>query len=163
MWQENASPASSTKIDACLWSLVFGLQPGGPCKLYPCTVSTPIDTASISLIFRKIPVMVRCIIAGLERGEGFAQLWNFSNFLGKTRPPMHVNPKIKLRKRRAPKMRFGAGPQTKLRTDRKLPVLYYISYGYVFPHTNHHSKKSARAVSARIALLYVQLCFREYS
>jgi hypothetical protein len=30
--------------------------------------------------------MVRCIVAGLERGEGFAQLWNFSNFLGKTRP-----------------------------------------------------------------------------
>ena len=59
---------------------------------------------------------------------------------------MHVNPKIKLRKRRAPKMRFGAGPQTKLRTDRKLPVLYYISYGYVFTHTNHHSKKSAWAV-----------------
>ena len=39
----------------------------------------------------------------------------------------------------------SARPQTKLRTDRKLPVLYYISYGYVFPHTNHHSKKSARA------------------
>jgi hypothetical protein len=41
---------------------------------------------------------------------------------------------------------LSAGPQTKLRTDRKLPVLYYISYGYVFPHTNHHSKKLARAV-----------------
>ena len=36
-------------------------------------VSTPIDKASISLIFRKISVMVRCIIAGLERGESFAQ------------------------------------------------------------------------------------------
>ena len=105
--------------------------------MYPRSVSIPIDEASISLIFRKIPVMVRCIVAGLERGEGFAQLWNFSNFLGKTRPPMHVNPKIKLRKRRAPKMRFGAGPQTKLRTDRKLPVLYYISYVYVFPHTKY--------------------------
>ena len=29
------------------------------------------------------------------------------------------------------------GPQTKLRTDRKLPVLYYISYVYVFPHTKY--------------------------
>ena len=121
------------------------MQPGGQYKLYPRSVSTPIDEASISLIFRKIPVMVRCIVAGLERGEGFAQLWNFSNFLGKTRPPMHVNPKIKLRKRRCAQNAFWAGPQTKLRTDRKLPVLYYISYGYVFPHTNHHSKKSARA------------------
>jgi hypothetical protein len=60
------------KLKYCLWSLVFGLQPGGRCKLYPCTVSTPIDTASNSLIFRKIPVMVRCIITRLERREGFA-------------------------------------------------------------------------------------------
>jgi hypothetical protein len=42
--------------------------------LYPRTVSTPIDEASLSLIFRKIPVMVRCIITGWERGEGFVQL-----------------------------------------------------------------------------------------
>ena len=41
--------------------------------MYPRSVSTPIDEASISLIFRKIPVMVRCLVAGLERGEGFAQ------------------------------------------------------------------------------------------
>ena len=89
-----------TKIDACLWFLVCGLQSGGWYTLQPRSVPIPIDEASISLIFRKIPVMVRCIVAGLERGEGFAQLWNFSNFLGKFRPPMHVNPKIKLRKRR---------------------------------------------------------------
>jgi hypothetical protein len=61
---------------------------------------------------------------------------------------MHVNPKIKLRKRRYAEFAESARPQTKLRTDRKLPVLYYISYGYVFPHTNHHSKKSARADSS---------------
>jgi hypothetical protein len=124
--------------------------------LYPRSVSTPIDEASISLIFREIPVMVRCIVAGLERGEGFvAQLWNFSNFVGKTRPPMHVNPKIKLRKRRAPNS-VWAGPLTKLRTGRKLAVLYYISYGYVFPHTNHHSKKSARAVEVATSLIWIQ-------
>jgi hypothetical protein len=56
------------------------------CKLYPRSVTTPIDKASIPLIVRNIPVMVRCIITGLKRGEGFAQLCNFSNFLGKTRP-----------------------------------------------------------------------------
>ena len=60
---------------------------------------------------------------------------------------MHANPKIQLRKRRCADSSNSARPQTKLRTDRKLPVLYYISYGYVFTHTNHHSKKSARAVS----------------
>jgi hypothetical protein len=58
---------------------------------------------------------------------------------------MHVNPKIKLRKRRARKTRFAVGPQTKLRTDRKLPVLYYIYFvRYIrvrISHTNHHSKK----------------------
>jgi hypothetical protein len=56
--------------------------------------------------FVKIPVMVRCIIAGLERGEGFAQFWNFSNFLGKTRP-LHANPKIQLRKRRCAQNAFN--------------------------------------------------------
>jgi hypothetical protein len=30
--------------------------------------------------------MVRCIITGLERGEGFVQLWNFLNFLVKPAP-----------------------------------------------------------------------------
>ena len=109
MWQENASPASSTKIDACLWSLVFGLQPGGQYKLYPRSVSTPIDEASISLIFRKIPVMVRCIITGLERGEGFAQLWNFSNFLGKTRPLCMSTQKYSCENAAAPILRFRRG------------------------------------------------------
>jgi hypothetical protein len=68
--------------------MVFGLQQGrcGMSKLYPRSVSIPIDEASISLIFRKIPVMVRCIVAGLERGEGFAQLWNFSIFRVKPAP-----------------------------------------------------------------------------
>ena len=70
----------------------------------------------------------------------------FFKLPGYNPPPMHVNPKIQLRKRRCAQNAFCAGPQTKLRTDRKLPVLYYISYGYIFPHTNHHSKKSARAV-----------------
>jgi hypothetical protein len=36
--------------------------------LYPRSVSTPIDEAAISLIFRKTSVLVRCIITGLERG-----------------------------------------------------------------------------------------------
>ena len=81
----------------------------GPCKLYPCTVSTPIDTASISLIFRKIPVMVRCIITGLERGEGFAQLWNFSNFLGTTRPPCMSTQKYSCENAAAPNPGFRRG------------------------------------------------------
>jgi hypothetical protein len=58
---------------------------------------------------------------------------------------MRVNPKIQLRKRRTAEFVVPAGPQTKLRTSRKLLVLHYISYMYVFPYTNHHSKKSARA------------------
>ena len=74
---DDFASASSMKIDACLWFLVFGLQQGGRSTLYPRSVSTPIDEASISLIFGKISVMVRCIFAGLERGAGFAQLWDF--------------------------------------------------------------------------------------
>jgi hypothetical protein len=96
--------------------------------------------------------MVRCIITGLERGEGFAQLWNFSNFLGKTRP-YACQPKNTAAKTPRAKNRFFAGPQTKLGTDRKSPVLYYISHGYVFPDTNHHSKKSARAEADVLAIL----------
>jgi hypothetical protein len=116
--------------------------------LYPRSVSTPIDEASISLNFRKIPVMVRCIITGLERGEGFAQLWNFSNFLGDPRPLCAPTQKYSCENAAARRMqKFCARPQTKLRTGRELPVLYYISYGYIFPHTNHHSEKSARADS----------------
>ena len=38
------------------------------------------------------------------------------------------------------------GAADEVKTDRKSPLLYYISYGYVFPHTNYHSKKSARAL-----------------
>jgi hypothetical protein len=75
-------------------------------------------------------------------------------------PPMHVNPKIQLRKRRTAEFELSAGPQTKLRTDRKLPVLYYISYGYVFPHTNHHSKKSARAVMDSIRVVMFPKSFK---
>ena len=108
MWQENAS-ASSTKIDNCFQSLVCGLQQGGPPKLYPRSVSIPIDEASISLIFRKIPVMVRCIVAGLERGEGFAQLWNFSNFLGTTRPPCMSTQKYSCENAAAPNPGFRRG------------------------------------------------------
>ena len=72
---DDFASASSMKIDACLWFLVFGLQQGGRSTLYPRSVSTPIDKASISLIFRNIPVMlmVWCSVAGLERVEGFAQ------------------------------------------------------------------------------------------
>jgi hypothetical protein len=120
----------------------------GWCKFYPLCVSTPIDEASISLIFRKIPVMVRCMIASLERGEGFAQFRNFqTSWVSPT--PYACQPKNKDAK--TPRVNFSnlAGPQTKLRTGRKLPVLYYISYGYIFPHTNHHRKKSARAVGAQ--------------
>jgi hypothetical protein len=47
---------------------------------------------------------------------------------------MHINPKVSFENA----ARQLAGPQMKLRTDRKLPVLYYILYGYVFPHTNHY-------------------------
>ena len=50
VWQENAS-ASSTKIDNCFQSLVSGLQQGGRSKLYPHSVSTPIDEASIPIWF----------------------------------------------------------------------------------------------------------------
>ena len=113
--------------------------------MYPRSVSTPIDEASISLIFRKIPVMVRCIVAGLERGEGFVQFWIFQTSWVKLAPYAY-QPKNKASKTPRAELANSAGPQTKLRTDRKLPVLYYISYGYVFPHTNHHIKKSARAV-----------------
>ena len=113
--------------------------------MYPRSGPTPIDEASISLIFRKIPIMVRCIIAGLERGEGFAQLWNFSNFPGKTRPLCMSTQKYSCENAAARRMHSARGLRCPwLRTSRELPVLYYISYGYVFPHTNHHSKKSAR-------------------
>ena len=46
------------------------------------TLRTPVGFA----LTPTVPVMVRCIFAGLERGEGFAQVQNFLNILGKTRP-----------------------------------------------------------------------------
>jgi hypothetical protein len=81
------------------------------------------------------------------RGGGGAQLCNFPNFLGKTHPLCTLTQKESFENA----ARQLAGPQTKLKTDRELPKLgrinYYIWNGYVFPYTNHHSEKSARAVS----------------
>jgi hypothetical protein len=69
----------------------------------------------------------------LERGEGFAQFWNFSNSLGKTHPVCMPTQKIKMRKRRCAQNAFCARPQTKLRTGRELPLLYYFHTSTYFP------------------------------
>ena len=90
-------------------------------------VSLPVDTASISLIFRKIPVMVRCIITGLERGEGFAQLWNFSNFLGKTRPLCMSTQKSSCENAAREKSIFrGAADEVENRSQVTSVVLYFV-------------------------------------
>ena len=48
----------------------FWVATRGPTKLYPRTVSTPIDEASISLIFRKIPVMAfDALLLGWNEGR----------------------------------------------------------------------------------------------
>jgi hypothetical protein len=48
--------------------------------LYPRSVPTPIDTASISLFFRKIPVMVWCIIPVLNEGRVLLNYGIFQTF-----------------------------------------------------------------------------------
>ena len=50
--------------------------------------------------------------------------------------------------------KLGEDLLANLRTDRKLPVMYSISYGYVFPHTHHHRK----AWSGRTFCAYAKLC-----
>ena len=80
--------------------------------MYPRTVSTPIDEASISLISRKIPVMVRCIITGWERGEGFVQLGLPCTLPGYPHPPMHVNPKYSFENAAPPNLSISDSKST---------------------------------------------------
>ena len=122
----------STKTDACFRSLVSWSQQRGQSKVYPLCVSTPIDETSISSILRVLPAIVRSMVAGLKRGRVLPSSEIFK-FPGWNPPHTRVSPKTKLRKRRT--QNFGNSefrnprhPQTKLRTGRKLPLLYYISY-----------------------------------
>ena len=51
-----------------------------------------------------------------------------------------------------PNLHYSVRVQTKLRTDCKLPVLYYVLYKYVFPHTDHHPDELGSIVdSAKMA------------
>ena len=79
--QPKTHRASSTKIDACLWSLVCGLQPGGWYELYPRSVPTPIDTASISLFSVKYLLLFGALFLGETRG-GFCSIMEFFKLPG---------------------------------------------------------------------------------
>ena len=74
--------------------------------------------------------MVRCIIAGFERGEGFAQLWNFSNFLGTAvQPAPHAcQPKNTAAKTplRAKRVLRGAADEVENRSQVTSIVLYFV-------------------------------------
>jgi hypothetical protein len=118
VWQENAS-ASSTKIDNCFQSLVSGLQQGGRSKLYPHSVSTPIDEASI-------PIWFDAWLLGWNEGRVLPSCGIFQTSWVKP-APYACQPKNKAAKTPHAEFADSAGPQTKLRTGRKLPVLYYIS------------------------------------
>jgi hypothetical protein len=109
-----------------LWAATRGLS-----KLYLPSVSALIDKASISLIFRKISIMVTHGCWVRTRGR-FCPIVEFSDFLGKTHPLCVPTQTYSCENAAAPNLN-RARPQTKVRTDRKLLVLYYISYGCIFP------------------------------
>ena len=64
----------------------FWVATRGRSKLYPRSVSTPIDEASISLIFRKVPIMNRCMVAGLNEGRVLPNSGNFQTSWVKPAP-----------------------------------------------------------------------------
>ena len=135
------------------WKLTFvcdswflGCNQGANVNCTPVPFQHPLIRLRFLWFFVKYLLWLGALLLGWNEGRVLLSYGIFQTSWVKP-APYACQPKNQAAKTPRAKNRFFAGPQTKSRTDRKLPVLYYISYGYVFPHTNHHSKKSARAVT----------------
>ena len=138
------------KVIRCFFFWFVGVS-----SLPPQVTKQAIDEASISLIFRKIPVMVRCIITGLERGEGFAQLWNFSNFLGKTRPLCMSTRKYSCENAAARKIDFSRGRRRSWEPIASYQCCIIFCMGTYFPIQSTIVKNRPGRCAFAIITIYI--------